>query len=831
MTLALVVRAWRRCLFACLALVAGCWGGGVWAQQLPLDLAQQPPRIGLVSRLHLLVDHEAALQPVEALRQSGWVAATTRLLNRGSSAATLWLRLELVNQGPDEVTRWLSMGNPRLEQVQLYRFDPESGLLLEQRQSGTAYPPAVPLARGMDAVFALTLVPGEHSSLLLRVRSRTVMRMQPELWAPLHYLEQEAVNDLFYLLPIGLMFGLVLYLLTTTLARGHSLLFLLALGLLFGTAYDFAFHGHLRRYLIPDGGDMVARLPHLLALLVNMMFSVYLYIYLAMRRRGWWGRFFLAVTAVLAAFALSTLFGDLRWSIVASTLVLALFYLIWPFSLLQPWREGMPYVRLFALVLGCIWIFTVIRILSFMGLIHMPNLTALYLAVLFKLFMALVLLYAAVHQSTSESRALVAMQAELLGVQRMEQERLEEAVRVRSAALRQAAVDADEAVRAKGELLARVGHDLRAPLTAIMAYASRLEAAGGAARRRALAIGRRAREQLALINGLIEYARAGVQPDAVLPQPLYLRAWLHSIAEQAILLAAGQGNRFEFNVEGDLPDVVVLDAKRTRQVLDLLLTHAAGRVDQGRIELRVESLPSGRAELGAPICLLFTVRDDGPVIPADQLPTLFRPFLRLDIGQSHHEVGLELAIAHQWAQRMGGRLQAASLFGRGASLRFTLPVLVSSEDAIAPRRLQRQDAQLPDLSGAGRRIWLADDSRLVRELLEADLSGLGFEVKALSDGREALECLRDPRAQAPDLLLTDFSMPGVDGLTLLRSTRGRWPDLPVVLLTSAPEAVADLDHGFAAVLDKPVSRAELRRTLARLLGLELSETSKSGGPE
>lgn len=827
-----VVRASSRCLFAWLALVAACWGGGVWAQQqAPLDLAQLPQRIGLVSRLQLLVDQEAALQPVEAMRQPGWVSTTIRLLNRGSSAATLWLRLDLVNHGQHEATRWLSMGNPRLEQVQLYRFDAESGLLLEQQQSGTAYPSAVLLARGMDAVFALTLMPGERNTLLLRVQSRTVMGMQPELWAPLYYLEQEAVDDLFYLLPIGLMFGLVLYLLATTLARGHRLLFLLALWLLLGTAYDFAFHGYLRRYLIPDGGDLAARMPHMLALLATIMLSVCLHVYLEMGRRGWWGYFFLAVTAVFAAFALSTLFGDLRWSIAASTMMVALFYLIWPLSLLRPLREGMPFVRAFALAMCCIWLFAVTRVLSFMGFIHISTLTALYLAVLFKLFMALVLLYAVVRHSTSESRALVVMQAELLEVQRMEHERLEEAVRVRSAALRQAAVDADEAVRAKGELLARVGHDLRAPLTAIMGYATRLEVAGGAARRRALAIGRRAREQLALINGLIEYARAGAQPDAVLPQPIYLWAWLHSIVEQAIQQATRQGDHFEFKVEGDLPDVVVLDAKRTRQVLELLLTHAAERIQKGQIELRVESLPSEGLEADGMVRLLFTVRDDGPAIPADQLPTLFQPFLRLDIGQSHHEVGLELAIAHQWAQRMGGRLEAAPLFGQGASLRFTLPVLESSEDEIAPRRLQRQDVQLPDLSGGGRRIWLADDSRLVRELLATDLSDLGFEVKALTNGREALGCLRDPRAQAPDLLLTDLRMPGADGLTLLRSAQGRWPDLPVVLLTSAPEAVADLEHGFAAVLDKPVSRAELRRTLARLLGLELSETSKSGGPE
>ena len=80
---------------------------------------------------------------------------------------------------------------------------------------------------------------------------------------------------------------------------------LLALWLLLGTAYDFAFHGYLRRYLIPEGGDLVARLPHMLALLVNIMLSVFLYVYLEVRRRVWWGRFFLAVTVVLATVAVT----------------------------------------------------------------------------------------------------------------------------------------------------------------------------------------------------------------------------------------------------------------------------------------------------------------------------------------------------------------------------------------------------------------------------------------------------------------------------------------------------------------------------------------------
>jgi len=154
-------------------------------------------------------------------------------------------------------------------------------------------------------------------------------------------------------------------------------------------------------------------------------------------------------------------------------------------------------------------------------------------------------------------------------------------------------------------------------------------------------------------------------------------------------------------------------------------------------------------------------------------------------------------------------------------LRFSLPVALGHESDIAPRHLQRREVQLPELRGSGLQIWLAEDSPAVRELLTTELSGLGFEVTAMSNGREALDRLRALKVLPPDLMLTDLSMPGVDGLTLQRSIRARWPGLPVVLLTSAPEVIAHQEHGFDAVLSKPVSLVELRHVLADLLNLDL----------
>jgi len=808
-------------------LLAGwCCAASVWAQNGPIELSHAAEHVELLGHLATLGDEVASLEPSQALAHAGWRPATSRSLNPGVTAAALWLRLELSNAGSAESTRWISLGNPRLEHVHLYRVD--GGRLSGPQRAGVAYPQPVPLARGMDTVFELTLAPGEHTLVLLRVHGRTSVVMQPELWLPLAYLKQGALDELRYLLPLGMTVGLVLYLLASALGRRNRLFILLGLWLFVGVAYDFAFQGQLRRYLMPEGGELAIRAPVFLGLLVNVMLSIYLCVYLELKKRGGWWLFFRIALAGLGILALGALFGPLRPVVLISSVALALFFLIWPFALVQPWREGMPYVRAFVFGMACIWIFTAARISNYAGFWHLSGLTALYVAVMFKLLVAFVLLYAVARHSMAKSSAVAAMQLELLEAQRMEHERLEDAVRSRSLALRRAAVDADEAVRAKGELLARVGHDLRAPLSSIMAYAARLEVAGGAVRQRALVIGRSAREQLALINGLIEYARAGVQPDAVLPQPLYLEAWLRSIEGQAAGLVQQHASRFEFGIDGGWPEVVMLDARRVRQVLLLLLTHAAERARPGKVGLRITVLTDGGQGPDLPVRLLFTVSDDGPAIAPDCLPTLFEPFLHLGMDQNKQEAGLGLAIACQWVERMGGSLQALPGLECGATLRFALSVAQACEADIAPRRLLRQEASLPELSGAGRRLWLAEDSPPMRDLLAAELSALGFEVTVLADGGEVLDLLRIAQTQAPDLLLTDLLMPGADGLTLLGSTRARWPDLPVVLLTATPAAVAGQPHGFSAILTKPVSLVALRTTLAAALGLALHQPPSAG---
>jgi signal transduction histidine kinase/CheY-like chemotaxis protein len=813
----LLALLWRGWALPVLLLGMACSAG---AEPAGLDLAAEPDRLELRDHLMMLSDGGAELQPLQALAAQAWYPATERSLHPGLTTAAFWLRAEVYNKGPDEVRRWLSLRSPRLEHAHLYRIGPHG--LSGPVKAGVAYPTPTPMSGGRDAVFEISLMPGERAQLLLRVQSRTAIGLNPELWQPQAYLEHEELTDLLYLAPIGWMLGLVLYLVANTLALGNRTLFLFALLILMGTFYDFSFHGYLRRYAMPEGGDLAARLPNAIAMLSNAVLAIYIEKSMDMTSRRFWGKCFTFFGIAFACLGIMSLLGDLRQSIIASTLMLVVFYLSWPFSLLKCWVEGSIYIRIFVISLILLWIFTLIRVFSFLGYFQLSSWSVLYIGLFFKMGVAFLLLYSVVRYSYAESQAYDIMHLELLQAQRHESDRLDAAVRMRSEALRKAAVDADEASRAKSELLARVGHDLRAPLSTIMAYAQRLEALGGDVQLRAQAIRHSAREQLALINGLIEYARASAQPDAVLTQPLYLEAWLRSVVARAEGLIKQQGGTLDFIIKGSLPTIVVLDPKRARQILELMIAHAAQRIVQGRIEFQVESVPTQMAngDQGS-ITLVFTVRDDGPALTAEQIATMFQPFFRLGLGQMHQEVGLGLAVAHQWAARMGARLQVLHTSGPGASLRLTLPVMQGLEADIAPRHLQRRETQLPALNGNGVHIWVVEDSSAVRDLLAAELTGLGFELTIMTNGREALDRLRNFRELAPDLLLTDLSMPGADGLTLQRSVHARWPGLPVVLLTSAPEVVAHQKHGFDAVLAKPVSLVELRHVLANQLNLPL----------
>jgi signal transduction histidine kinase len=787
-----------------------------------LDLGETASKIVPGAELAVLVDPTASFAFKTALQHSGWLQAQPWMLNQGSTEAALWMRLRVVNHSREDVTRWLVLGNPRLEHVTYFRLDAWGTTERETLSGGVAHRRVDPVVRGNEAIFAVMLAPGEEALLLIRVQGRTVLIMAPELWDPLAYREHESRLNMVQLAPLAGVTTVAVYLLVISVVRRDRLTFLLAVWLLLGAAYDFAFQGHLRRYLMPAGGDFVARAPHLLALLANLVMVVFIYFFREKCLHRLWCLTYQATALVLLAFSLSTAFGELRWSIGWSMVVLTCTYVIWPLSMMPAWRTQAPSVRAFmmAIVLTCV--FGVMRTATFLGGSSLSVIESMFASEFYRLSLVFFLLLGVVRQSVEQSHALQTAQNTHLAAGRQQQLRLEEAVRLRSQALHQAAADADRASLNKNELLTRVGHDLRAPLTAIMGYAQIISGASGGAAVHARSIERNSRQLMVLINELINFARGGIRPDALRLQSIYSNDFLQNIVAHAARLARKNNNTFDFQVSGHLPPVIEIDAKRLRQVLKNLLSNAANFTHQGHIELQMEIVAQTEGRDEAPLSVTFSVRDTGPGIPEEKLSSIFHPFQRLSLSETPQGMGLGLAVVHRWVRRMGGRISVSSMVKQGTTMKVVVPIRVGQEDSIGLRHLSFKETWLPDLHGSGQMIWVVDDSRDIRDMLCIDLVNQGFSVVSLANGLEVKSLIALNGVKRPDLILTDLNMPQSDGWDVLQAVRIRWQDVPVLLMTATVESVNGKGHAFSAVMPKPISLAALRRNIGLLLGLDMA---------
>jgi CheY-like chemotaxis protein len=214
--------------------------------------------------------------------------------------------------------------------------------------------------------------------------------------------------------------------------------------------------------------------------------------------------------------------------------------------------------------------------------------------------------------------------------------------------------------------------------------------------------------------------------------------------------------------------------------------------------------------------LRLVVKDTGTGMDAATLARVTEPFFTTKPqGQG---TGLGLAMARGFAEQSGGALQLESEPGRGTTVTLWLPGAEPS--AAAARLCVRSVAEPDDPTCASHRVLVVDDDPLVREVLAEQLRAAGFDVLRAASGTEALALLA--AGEHIDVLVTDLSMPGLDGLAVIREVQGRIPGLPAVLLTgyagdSTALAASGAVSGSFALLRKPVSGQVLAGRLGALL--------------
>jgi CheY-like chemotaxis protein len=382
------------------------------------------------------------------------------------------------------------------------------------------------------------------------------------------------------------------------------------------------------------------------------------------------------------------------------------------------------------------------------------------------------------------------------------------------------------AAEARHAMLAAFGHELRAPLARIL----HLSQEGGAGE----AIAACARQQLELIDDLLDYTRGQVRPAELVAAPTYLHALMRQAADEAAPLARAAGCALVLRVEENVPPLAVLDARRIRQMLRKLVLRAAHRAaaagavhaahdvpadhgaapahDAGAAPRIVLALRAPSSAAAPSVSLRFSVALNGGAVFGLSAWLPFGDDAQAPAGDENRGDALGLALAAQLAQGMQTVLDT-STGEDGAEIFFTLATTAATE---AEAMLPQAGFDVPPC-GDGGRILLVDSQPAMLDYLTELLDGAGYEVDCAASGEAALA---QQKAAPAHLIVCAQQPPLVDAWALLRALRGAGDAAPVIVHALAPpRPPADWAGGDApaAVLYRPAPAPALLQAIRESL--------------
>ena len=364
---------------------------------------------------------------------------------------------------------------------------------------------------------------------------------------------------------------------------------------------------------------------------------------------------------------------------------------------------------------------------------------------------------------------------------------------------------AEEAALSKSRFLANMSHELRTPLNAVIGVAQILESTALSEVQSGYLdlLSQASQHLLGLIDDILDFTRVESGALPLKLTPISPRRLVSEVISSLKHMPDASGLEVSAQISPSVPDGILADARRLRQVLVNLIGNACKFTESGSVSVSMEH----RGEQ-----LHVSVTDTGIGICSDQLVHIFERFAQADSGSSrrHGGPGLGLAISRHLVRLWGGELTLQSIPGEGTQLSFTIPcqpveIALTLERAAAP--ISQQDA----------RVLLVDDHPVNRLVARRLLEILGVEVIEATSGAEALEVLQ---TRDVDVILMDCQMPDMDGFEAtrrIRQLRTETSTTPIIALTASvleEDQRKCLEAGMNAHIAKPVQRETLSEVLS-----------------
>ena len=396
-----------------------------------------------------------------------------------------------------------------------------------------------------------------------------------------------------------------------------------------------------------------------------------------------------------------------------------------------------------------------------------------------------------------------------------------------TAELEQAKEEAENANKAKSQFLAKISHEIRTPINAVLGMNEMIirEGRDESIREYAQDVKGSSMLLLSIVNDILDSSKLESGMMEIVPVEYQIRDLLYDVYSMINVKASDKGLKLVFDIDADIPKAYYGDDKRIRQVLLNLLTNAIKYTPEGTVTLKV-----GCSTEGENAVLHFSVKDTGIGIKPEDIGKIYDAFQRMDVSRNRNVegTGLGMNIVQQLLHLMGSELQIQSEYEKGSEFSFDLLQKIENAEPLGDfrekdHRAMTEAAQQIGYTAPNAKVLVVDDNAMNIKVFKVLLKETRAQVYEASSGRECLQMLKE---KAFDIVFLDHMMPEMDGIETLHAIRENQlcNQTPIIMLT-ANAAIGGkemyINEGFTDFLSKPIMLDELHQIMRSYLPKEL----------